>query len=127
MSEMRRLRVRATNPSGKTIEVSILTDDLLRPASEIIRLLFNRWLQENDFKYLDKHFGLNQIISYESVPYEQLKGQLEDRQVKSGVYQALLQQRRQLEAKQARQLLDQQASTAASSKINSASKSWKND
>lgn len=108
MSGMRRLRVRATNPSGKTIEVSILTDDLLRPAPEIIRLMFNRWLQENDFKYLDKHFGLNQIISYQSVPYEQLKGQLEDRQVKSGVYQALLQQRRQLEAKQARLLLDHQ-------------------
>jgi hypothetical protein len=108
MSGMRRLRVRATHPSGKTVEVSILTADLLRPASEIIRLLFNRWWQENDFKSLDKHFGLNQIISCQSVPYEQLKAQLEDRQVKSGVSQALLQQRRQWERQQARQLLDHQ-------------------
>ena len=22
-----------------------------------------RWVQENDFKYLDKHFGINQITS----------------------------------------------------------------
>ena len=26
--------------------------------------MFNRWLQENDFKYRDKHFGINQITSY---------------------------------------------------------------
>jgi hypothetical protein len=24
-------------------------------------LILNRWLQENDFKYLDRHFGLNQL------------------------------------------------------------------
>jgi hypothetical protein len=27
-----------------------------RAASEILRLMFSRWVQENDFKYPDKHF-----------------------------------------------------------------------
>ena len=26
--------------------------------------MFSRWIQENVFKYLDKHFGINQITSY---------------------------------------------------------------
>jgi hypothetical protein len=41
--------------------VAVLTDDTQRTASEILRLMFCRWVQENDFKYLDKHFGINQI------------------------------------------------------------------
>lgn len=47
---LRQIVVRATNPDGRTIQVSILTDDLTRPAMEIIALMFNRWIQENDFK-----------------------------------------------------------------------------
>jgi hypothetical protein len=45
--------VRATNPRGKTIEVAIITTDRTRPAAEILGLMFRRWLQENDFKYLE--------------------------------------------------------------------------
>ena len=108
LAGMRRLRVRATNPAGRTIEVGVLTNDLQRAAIEIVRLIFMRWLQENDFKYLDKHFGINQIVSYQSVPYAELKGQLEDRQMRSGAYQALQQQRRALEQQQARKLLEHQ-------------------
>ena len=67
----------------------ILTDDLQRAAIEIIKLMFQRWLQENDFKYLDKHFGLNQITSYRSIEYEKLKAQVEDRAVKSAARTAL--------------------------------------
>ena len=67
-SGMRQLIVVATNPEGKSIEVAALTDDLQRPAMEVLKLIFNRWLQENDFKYEDKHFGINQITSYRTVP-----------------------------------------------------------
>ncbi len=42
------------------IEVSILTDDKQRPATEVIELMLKRWVQENDFKYLIKHFGIDQ-------------------------------------------------------------------
>jgi hypothetical protein len=79
----RQIVVQATDDKGRTIQVAILTDDLKRAVIEIIKLMFQRWLQENDFKYLDKHFGINQITSYRSIEYEKLKGQVEDRQVKS--------------------------------------------
>jgi hypothetical protein len=101
---MRQLIVVATNPEGKSMEVAALTDDPKRLAIEVLKLLFNRWLQENDFKYEDKHFGINQITSYRRVPYEKLKGQLQDRQVKSGQAKALSRARLDLERQQKRLL-----------------------
>ncbi len=98
-SSMRRLRVRATNPKGRTIEVGVLTDDLTRPAPEIITLIFRRWIQENDFKYLDKHFGINEITSYAVIPYKRLQDHLEDQQMKSGAYKALEMERSQTQEK----------------------------
>lgn len=98
-SSMRRLRVRATNPKGRTIEVGVLTDDLTRPAPEIITLIFRRWIQENDFKYLDKHFGINEITSYAVIPYKRLQDHLEDKQMKSGAYKALEMERSQTQEK----------------------------
>jgi hypothetical protein len=88
-SRLRQIVVQATDDKGRTLQVAILTDDLQRAAIEIIQLMFQRWLQENDFKYLDKHFGLNQITSYRSIEYEKLKGQVEDREVKSAARKAL--------------------------------------
>ena len=88
-ARLRQIVVQATDDKGRTIQVAILTDDLQRTAIEIIKLMFQRWLQENDFKYLDKHFGINQITSYRSIEYEKLKGQVEDREVKSAVRKAL--------------------------------------
>jgi len=86
---LRQIVVQATDDKGRTIQVAILTDDLQRAAIEIIKLMFQRWLQENDFKYLDKHFGINQITSYRSIEYEKLRGQVEDREVKSAARKAL--------------------------------------
>ncbi len=88
-ARLRQIVVQATDDKGRTIQVAILTDDLQRAAIEIIKLMFQRWLQENDFKYLDKHFGINQITSYRSIDYEKLKAQVEDREVKSGARKAL--------------------------------------
>jgi len=105
--KMRRLIVRATNPQERTVEVGILTDDRQRAASEIIYLMFNRWTQENDFKYLDEHFGINQITSYASVAYERLKDQVEQKQIKSGAYKALEQKTAQLKSQLSQLLLSQ--------------------
>lgn len=85
---MRRVVVQATNPYGKTIELGIVCTDTKRSATEIIRLMFNRWIQENDFKYLEKHYGINQIISYDTIAYEKLKLVVEDKQYTSGRYKA---------------------------------------
>jgi len=102
---LRQIVVQATNPKGRVIQVSVLTDDLKGAAVRILRLIFCRWLQENDFKYLDKHFGINQITSYGSIRYEELRAQVEDRQVRSAQAKAWQEQGRQLRARQARLLL----------------------
>lgn len=83
-----RIHVLATNPEGKCLPVAVLSTDPQRPAEEIIRLHFNRWIQENDFKYLDKHYGINQITSYKSIGYGSLRGSLTDRQVPSHLWLA---------------------------------------
>ena len=100
----RQLIVRATHPSGRKGEVSILTDDPTRPAAELVRLMFGRWVQENDFKYSDLHFGFKQITSYGVISYTQLQSQLTDRQVQSGAARALAEQSRQLTAQLGRLL-----------------------
>jgi hypothetical protein len=105
--QMRQLIVRATNPRGRSVEVGVLTDDRQRPAPQVIHLIFNRWTQENDFKYLDQHFGINQITSYASVAYERLKDQVEEKQTKSGAYKALEQQTAQLKSQLSKLLLSQ--------------------
>ncbi len=107
---IRQIIVRATNPRGNTVQLSILSDDTQRPAHETVRLIFNRWIQENDFKYLDKHFGINQLTSYRSTPYEQLRDQLTDRQVPNHAYVEKVKIGRQLDQRKARLLLaDDQA------------------
>lgn len=102
---IRQIIVRATNPNGNTVQLSILTDDTQRPVRDIVRLMFNRWIQENDFKYLNKHFGINQLTSYRSTPYEQLRDQLTDRRVPNHAYVEKVKTGRQLNRRQARQLL----------------------
>jgi len=96
---IRRIIVQATNPRNNTIEISILSNNEEMSAKEMIELMFSRWLQGNDFKYLDKHFGINQITSYQSISYKDLIGVVEDKQIKSGDRKAFEVQRRQINAK----------------------------
>jgi hypothetical protein len=105
--KMRQLIVRATNPQGSTLQLAILTDDRQRAAAQILFLMFNRWTQENDFKYLDEHWGINQITSYASVAYERLKDQVEQKQIKSGEYKALEQKTAQFKRQLSKLLLSQ--------------------
>jgi len=102
---LRQIVVQAINPRGRIIQVSILSDDKEGAAVVIIGRMFGRWVQENDFKYLDKHFGINQITSYGVTAYNELRQQVEDRQVRSAEVKALQEQRRQVRARQSRLLL----------------------
>jgi hypothetical protein len=102
---MRQIIVSATNPKGNTVQLSVLTDDTQRPVHEIVHLIFKRWIQENDFKYLDKHFGINELTSYRSTPYEELRDQLTDRQVPNHAYVAKVKIARKLDQQKARLLL----------------------
>jgi len=56
-------------------------------------------------QYLDKHFGINQVTSYRSVEYAQLKGQVEDRDVKSAARKALALSQKQVTERLKRNLL----------------------
>ncbi len=106
-SAMRLIRVRATNPKNRAIELGVLSDEHKDSAEKLLRLMFRRWLQENDFKYLEKHYGINQITSYASIPYSKLKEEVEDRQIKSGEYKALEKQRTYLRTQLKKKLLSE--------------------
>ncbi len=114
--QIRQVIVRATNPREKTIEVSILSNDLIRNAQELIDLMFNRWIQENDFKYLDNHFGINEITSYGAIHYKNLEKTIKDREVKSGTYKALETQKDKLSKQLASLLLQNHRSKKTSGK-----------
>ncbi len=86
--KIRQIIVRATNPKGRTIEVSILTDDPTRNAERIIELIFSRWVQENDFKYENEHFGINEITTYSKVSYSKIRHLVKDKKTKRGEYKA---------------------------------------
>jgi hypothetical protein len=104
---IRRLIVRATHPNGHCIQVSILSNDPDRCATEFITLMFSRWLQENDFKYLDTHFGINEITAYATISYKELSQSIEDKQMKNGQYKALEKQRTALKGQLKNRLLQQ--------------------
>jgi len=102
---IRQLIVRATNAEGKVAQIAVLTDDLLRPAKDTVWLIFNRWIQENDFKYIDKHMGMKQITSYRSIDYGELCESLVDRQVPNELYVQKVREGRQVTRQKARLLL----------------------
>ena len=115
-NNMKQLIVKATNPKGNTIEVSILTNDKSRADQEVIKLMFNRWLQENDFKYLSKHFGIDEITSYDTISYKSLEGVIDDKQVKSGELKSLNKDKRKLENQLKKVLLSEHQSKRRSKK-----------
>jgi predicted nucleic acid-binding Zn-ribbon protein len=88
-TDFRRLIVKATNPRGNTIDVAIITSNPHMDAQDIIWAIFNRWLQENDFKYLDTYFGINQITSYRYTNYKDTVAAHRDRQIDSPEYKQL--------------------------------------
>jgi hypothetical protein len=79
-ASMRQIIVRIFDKNWKVlIEVSVLTDDQNRPADQVIELMLKRWVQENDFKYMMKHFGINQLTSYAFTDYKALRDKIEDK------------------------------------------------
>jgi hypothetical protein len=45
-------------------------------------------LRRYDFKYSEKHFGINEITSYSKISYKELKDLIEDKEIKRGEYKA---------------------------------------
>jgi len=99
-TDMRQIIVRVLDKNWKTlIEVSILTDDKERDAKEVIELMLKRWIQENDFKYLIKHFGINEITTYAFVDYKDLREKIEDKLYTGGKYKDFTKEIQRIRAK----------------------------
>ena len=104
---MRLIIVRATNPEGRTIEVAVLCGNPHMALDRAVWLMFNRWIQENDFKYLDKHFGINQLTSYASSTYFHRAADFRDRKVESPEYRRLARELAKCEKNLGKLLLSQ--------------------
>jgi|GEM_PF-2338363 len=85
----RRILVRASRDDRDPIEVSVLTSNPDMDVQDVVWAIFRRWLQENDFKYLDSHFGINQLTSRDSASFREQVDQFEDRPVDSPEYREL--------------------------------------
>jgi len=86
MSGIRRIIVKATNHNGDTIIVSVLCSNPEMPLEDVVWLIFNRWLQENDFKYLDRHFGIDQLDSRAHGNFKNKMDEFTDRSAESMEY-----------------------------------------
>jgi len=100
-----RLIVRAHNPAGRRIEVAILTSDPQRDRRSVIGAMFNRWLQENDFGYMDRHVGINELTSRSHETYASIAESLDDRYVLSRQYKAFKREKMRAESALKRLLL----------------------
>jgi hypothetical protein len=79
--------------------MSVLCSSKQITAESALRVLIGRWLQENDFRFLHKHFGLHQISSYKKTAYlEDMEDPLE-KTVVTREYEQLLKDSRELRKK----------------------------
>jgi len=104
---VRRIIVRVLTPNGTIAEVSVLCTNPSMPAEEVVTLIFNRWIQENDFWYLDTHVGIGQITSYASQSYADIADTLQDRPMECPEYREM-KKRRAIQERQLGKLLLQQ-------------------
>ena len=81
-----RIIVRASRGGREDIEVSVLVNDKNTTTREAVTAIFSRWIQENDFLYEIRHFGINQITSYDFEDYGSLKESLIEKTVWSDEY-----------------------------------------
>jgi hypothetical protein len=103
----RRVIVRARKPGGRTIEVAIVTNDPILSAERIVWIMFNRWVQEGDFAYLRRHFGIGEMTERGCETYAEIAGGLVDRQVESRARKEADKERGRKRAKLAAALLEQ--------------------
>ncbi len=85
----RKVIVQATNDNGRTITVSVLCSHPTMDVQDLVWYIFNRWLQENDFKYLDENYGINQLDSRAHVSFEEKADEFKDRDAESAEYKVL--------------------------------------
>ena len=107
MNKIRRIIVKATNDNARTITVSVLCSNPEMPLEDVVWLIFNRWLQENDFKYLDRHFGINQLDSRARDDFKNRMDEFKDRSAESIEYKKLKNESQAISNALAKNLLKQ--------------------
>jgi hypothetical protein len=81
-----RIIVKILAPGKKTVaQLSILSNGKCTDQRATYAML-NRWIQENDFAYLIKHFGINMITTYDSELYADLNEEFVEKEVYSDAY-----------------------------------------
>ena len=90
-SKFRRIIVKATYRE-RTITVAVLCSNPDMNIQDAVWLIFNRWLQENDFKYLDVHFGINQLDSRSSFDFKEVSHNYNDRETETVEYKKIKKQ-----------------------------------
>ncbi|MBT7166159.1 MAG: hypothetical protein HN904_25490 [Victivallales bacterium] len=103
----RRVIVRARKPSGSVVEVAIVTNNPELSAERIVWLMFNRWIQESDFLYLRRHFGIGEMTERGHDAYADIASELIDRQVESRDHKQATEERGKKRGELASALLQQ--------------------
>ena len=85
----RRILVKASREDEEEVFVSILCSHPDMDVQDVVWAIFCRWLQENDFKYLDFHFGLCQLDSRAFVNFKNVADSFQDRPVECPEYKEL--------------------------------------
>ena len=101
----RRLLVQLSRQGQPPITLAVVTSHPEMAAQDIVWAICNRWLQENDFKYLDTHYGLNQLDSRASNTFAERAGDFADRPIDTLEYRELKAAIQTLESALAKDLL----------------------
>jgi predicted nucleic acid-binding Zn-ribbon protein len=101
----RRTLARLRREGEEPIELSVITSHPRMDMQDVVWAICRRWLQENDFKYLDTHFGINQLTSRDSAAFRERAADFRDRPVDSPEYRELKTEIQGLETRLARMLL----------------------
>lgn len=101
----RKIIVRVRKNNGAETEVSIVTNCVSLSTEVIIWAIFNRWLQENDFKYLRTHFGIGMLVEKLFVNYADLENMEQDRPIESRAIKAMRSRKKAMELKMSAILL----------------------
>ena len=101
-----RIIVRITPPdSDVEYEVPILSNGKIVDM-RAVEYMLNRWIQENDYGYLDRNYGINEITTYKEYDYSELT--LREKEAYSNTYEFLLNTKKQIDAKLKKLLLERE-------------------
>lgn len=79
----RRLIARIKRRGAESLKVAIVTNQPEFSAEKVIKLMLGRWLQETDFTYLTRHFGIGELGGRLFDKYADIAPTLEDRPMRS--------------------------------------------